>query len=658
MPKLSKDIWERLRRAGIIDTYDRETRNEQIRRAGPWKLMSIAGIGIRTARLLLKNAGWDISMDELKDVYGRLRERTQFEYVKAKPTQKAKEEKKTEVKPVEKEKAEDKKERRYIALLLKVPKSFDKLFSAVKKSGGIPYNGKKPHKILHLTLNPPQDVLLADAKAKLYGIINYKLPSSFEIVDSNKFPNVPKVMFSGNLGFPFRLIQTPHVTFGEFENDEACLQFFNSNQKLFNEFKGMKMEIESIATVKKDYGAEYAIPLAAIGEEGRVFVPGEIKAFLEFLGHKNPIKYQVFAPTKDGKKISGSLRNTYIRNIEEFVNLAKLDNGKGIICVAISEHGSKQTEDISNITKLLALTVDADVKKDRKVNYVSTREDHLHAINVSFVFIKKELEKMGFKVGLINDSGNGAHTYVKVSIDLPEFKSKEEWLDSEIYRRLLAIETRLREKLKELNDATINIDFITKDVVRRVKAPGTKNIKDVNQAEDRICKIIYKADDYAEESNNNAFFKIEPAEAEQRTEISHQAETSIPAESETVLDDEEVERILNNDQKLKALFEGRIVCHGEDKKLEFKDGKIYSKSRSEAENSLVSGLVANGIRNFGQIDKIMMKCKIGKWQEDKRGSYRRKTFEKAMSFVKTMKISGKEVSDFERLMRSVTEIKK
>ncbi len=94
--------------------------------------------------------------------------------------------------------------------------------------------------------------------------------------------------------------------------------------------------------------------------------------------------------------------------------MASIDNGKGIICVAISEHGNKQTEDLSNITRILALTVDVDVKKDRKVMYVSSKEDHLHAINVAFTTIRNELQKMGFKVGMITDSGNGAHSFVKV----------------------------------------------------------------------------------------------------------------------------------------------------------------------------------------------------------------------------------------------------
>jgi len=37
MAKLEKSIWARLHKAGIISTYDRDLRNEQIRKAGPYK---------------------------------------------------------------------------------------------------------------------------------------------------------------------------------------------------------------------------------------------------------------------------------------------------------------------------------------------------------------------------------------------------------------------------------------------------------------------------------------------------------------------------------------------------------------------------------------------------------------------------------------------
>lgn len=656
MTRISKSVWERLRKAGIIDTYDKDLRNEQIRKAGPWKLMSIAGIGVRTGHALLKNAGWNMPLAELEKVYDRLHERTKYEFVKARPKERV-EITQSEAKPEKKDvpaQNQDKRERRYVAFLIKELPQFAMLFEIVKKGGGIPYDGKVPHKLLHLTIVPPQDILFKDVLAKLYGIANFKLPFSFEIAEPHKFPNSPKIMFLGKLNIPFNLLKTPHLTFGEFDEDERCRKFYNDYTGLLNEFNGMKMEIEVLSIVRKGFGIEYAIPILALIEEQRKFIPEQIKIFLEFLGHKNPIKYQVFKPSIDGKP-GGSGRNTYAGNVEEVVNLASMDNGHGIVCVAIGEHGEKQTEDISNITKLLALTIDVDVKKDRKISYVSSREDHLHAINVAYTIVRRELERKGFKVGIINDSGNGAHVYVKVGIALPENMSREEWSKTEIYGRLVALENALRTKIKEMNDDIVNIDFITKDAVRRVKLPGTINKKDVNQAEDRVCKMIYKADDYAEEQNNKAFLAIEPTI--EKTNISERSSITVQ-ESQTVMPEPEVARIFEQDPKLKALFEGNIVAHGEDKPLEFKDGKIYCKSRSEAENSLVSGLVSHGIRNFEQINQIMIQAKIGKWQEDRRGGYRKKTFEKALSFIKTTKIPQKSgSSDLEKARKAIRELK-
>ena len=47
MPKIEKSVWERLRKAEIIDTYDKAKRNSQIRSAGPYKLMKIKGVPYR-----------------------------------------------------------------------------------------------------------------------------------------------------------------------------------------------------------------------------------------------------------------------------------------------------------------------------------------------------------------------------------------------------------------------------------------------------------------------------------------------------------------------------------------------------------------------------------------------------------------------------------
>ena len=142
MPRLSKDIWERLRKAEIIDTYDVTLRNEQIRKAGPYKLMSIRGIGVRSARILLKNAGWDLSLEYLKNIYDKLHNRTKYEDVKAKPRfeEKKQKEKKTAAEAPKKEEIVDKRERRYIAFAMKTIPQFNEMFSLVEKNGGIPYD--------------------------------------------------------------------------------------------------------------------------------------------------------------------------------------------------------------------------------------------------------------------------------------------------------------------------------------------------------------------------------------------------------------------------------------------------------------------------------------------------------------------------------------
>lgn len=658
MAKFEKSVWARLQKAGIISTYDKELRNEQIRKAGPYKLMKIRGIGPRAARILLKNAGWDISLQELETIYSKLEFRTDYESVKAKPKKEEwikEKPKEAASQPAQKEKPKDEKQRRYIALTIKTSRIFKELFNIVKKSKGIPYNGIVPHKIPHLTAAAPANILFKDILAKFYGITNYQLPITFTATSAGTLQKIPKAMFFGKLDIPFKLVFEPHLTFAEFDSFDECKKFCDNNREFLNKLENTKMEIESLAIIKKDYGIEYAIPVKAINKEDRKFIPEEIKAFIDFLGHKNPIKYQVFRKAVNGKS-QGSGRNTYVRNADEVINLAKKDNSKGIICVAISEHGSKQTEDITNIARILALTIDVDVKKDRKINYVSSKADHLHAINIAYTFVKKELEEMGFRVGLINDSGNGAHVFVKISIKLPENLTKEDWLNSEIYAKLISLEAKIREKLNIFNDEIVNIDFITKDVVRRIKIPGTINAKDQNQAEDRICRIIYKTDNYAEEKNNKAFAKIKPTEIEKvkaAETISLSGERI--DESEPVVNDKKVMEIINTNPRMKALFEGNIDLHGEDKPLKFEKGRVSCKSRSEAELALLTDLIRNGITNFSQIDEIMLQAKIGKWQEDRTGQYRRTTYLKAKGFIKTRKIS---ITDTEVVDSAIDKIKK
>ncbi|MFH0874733.1 MAG: hypothetical protein V1859_02260 [archaeon] len=475
MTKIASGVWQRLRKAGIIDTYEKIKRDIQIKKAGPYKLMSISGIGVRVCHALLKNAGWDMPLNELDKIYAKLNERTKFEFLK-------KEQKKNQIK-------------------------------------------------------------------------------------------------------------------------------------------------------------------VSVKEDARTFIPEDIKAFLEFLNHKNQIKYQVFL-ADNGKERTGSGRNTYTKNIAEFISLAQIDNGKGIICVAIGEHGNKNTEDITNIKKLLALVFDIDVKPKRKIGYVSTNKDHLYAMSIAYNTIKEELEKIGFSVGLINDSGNGAHVFVKVNITIPEGTCKENLREQEFYRKIVYLEKKLQEKI--MDDPVVSVDNISKDCVRRVKCPGQINKKNLQQIEDRTCRILYKAKDYAEEKNNLVFSKL-PAYAGKKV---RKTEHALIAELQP-LKNQEVKKIIETNEKIKALIDGNIVFHGNADHLKFENGKIYCKSRSEAEMSVVTELVLHGIKNFDQINEVMQSAKIGKWQQDTAGDYCRRTFEMAMEFAVKA-----EQTDVKVLFEKISGIKK
>ncbi len=644
---ISRSIWERLRKAGLISTYDKNLRDQQLRIAGPYKLMAIKGIGPRVARSLLKNAGWEISLEELERAYASLQDRTMFSHINApgrynEPLPKEAKESRPEEQPIA---------RRYIAFTLQKTNEFNGLFELAKNEQALPYDGTIPHKLLHITIEAPIDTLLDDMIAKMNALAEQALPSAFILAKPHVFPNAPKAMFFGAFESQCNLIETPHITFAEFNSMEKTQQFLEKHHELLESFEGKRMMLESLAIVRKDNGIEYEIPLEALRYEKERFLEGHLRRFLGFLGHASKIKFQIFLPDKNGKK-SGSGLNTYAHSIDEFVNLARKHNGQGIICVAVGEHGEKGTEDISNITKILALVIDVDVKKARKINYVSSSTDHYHAISVAKVQVSRELSKMGFKVGMINDSGNGAHVYVKVSIELPKDINKENWKQSEIWKKLATLENSIRNSLKDQNDSIVSIDFITKDCCRRIKTPGTINKKDVRQAEDRLCRIIYDAKEYAELENNEAFSKIIPSE-----EIIKQAKnvrTIMQIGEQAKVPDPQIQKIIDENPKIKALYFNEIIFHGKDQPLSFNEGKIFCKSRSEAELALVTELTRQGIRNYAQIDSILANSGIGKWVSDSNGSYRQLTYQKAMSYASKSKGQSSVVA---RILEKVPEIK-
>ncbi len=336
--------------------------------------------------------------------------------------------------------------------------------------------------------------------------------------------------------------------------------------------------------------------------QAKRFDENTLRKFLQFLNHKIPFKYQVFKPNINGKP-QGSGRCIFVGDINEFIKFSKQDNGTGMVCVGINE--LRNTNDITGITKLQALVFDIDANK--KTKFVSSIKDHNYAISLAKTRARERLERLGFKVGCIVDSGNGAHIYIKVNIPLKRVKSREEWFSTDVYKKLAVIE----KKMQKLNDGIVHIDCLTKDPVRRMKVPGTLNYKDTQEAEHRMCRIVCLLDDPAEKENTKAFYRINPAESDSTFE-------NADVKS---LTKEQIRNMFRQDKKMKDLY--------------FGDWQKYGyRSRSEAEIALISKMVHYHFSNKN-IYELMDNCKIGKWQDEIiSNNYKRRTIASARNFIK------------------------
>ena len=232
----------------------------------------------------------------------------------------------------------------------------------------------------------------------------------------------------------------------------------------------------------------------------------EILKHLNFLDH-TLYWFHAFKPNLCGVKQDGHLHGEFCSK-ERIIELCERYNGKGLCCVAINERPSGKTkkEDVKTITTLV---IDIDVRKSKRINYVSTGDDHVHAQKKAND-IKTYLEEKGYLVGLIIDSGNGAQVYLKVNI--PIFSSLQ--LDN-YESKIKAFE----EDLRQFNNDVVEVDFITKDRNRRIKIAGTINKKDTHQQEDRISKITYFASELHPEKNTEIFHTINSERIQNKLEI-------------------------------------------------------------------------------------------------------------------------------------------
>ncbi len=351
----------------------------------------------------------------------------------------------------------------------------------------------------------------------------------------------------------------------------------------------------------------------------------DIKNFYKFLGHKTKTDFQVFEAMthiKTSIKPSKASKQSFIscNDIKTLLQLCNQYKLKGVLCLGINERPNEQTKLTEILPKINVILFDIDVRKEKKIDGISP--DNLKKEAYSVVLkCKQKLEILGFIVDMIVDSGNGYHVYIKVNLYIPNYTTKEEFEETPIYEQLVYLEALLRD----FNTENVVIDFLSKDIMRRVKIPGTYNIKRYKDIDSkfklmpkeqwRLAKILYLNKAINEEKNNKVFFNL-PLNYEIVTKKKENIDVIKTKESPNAFD--RFIQLLEKDEKLKKLYNNKLIN-------EFK-------SRSEAEISLITKLFQYEFNEL-EINLIMETCLIGKWQESP-DAYKKTTMRKAFDFVK------------------------
>lgn len=335
--------------------------------------------------------------------------------------------------------------------------------------------------------------------------------------------------------------------------------------------------------------------------------------------------FQVFSAmpnVKTSAKPSSPSKQYFIPNndVDFLLQMCDAYKFKGVICLGINERPNEQTKITDKLPKINVILFDIDVRKHKKKNGISPLKLKKEAKEV-MERCKTKLKEFGFVVDLMVDSGNGYHIYIKIDLDIPKYDSKEEFEELPIYKRLVYLETQLRE----VDTKNVEIDFLSKDIIRRVKIPGTYNVKRYKDIDGkfklipkeqwRIAKIIYLNENINEERNNKTFMNL-PLDREVTVKKKNITGMLKTKESPDTL--ERFNNFLEKDEKLKKLYNGEF--------------ETQFKSRSEAEMSLIVKLFQYKF-NKSEINLIMGNCLIGKWKETTE-AYKKTTLKKAADFVK------------------------
>jgi len=312
--------------------------------------------------------------------------------------------------------------------------------------------------------------------------------------------------------------------------------------------------------------------------------------FWKFLNHKRITEVRIIDPRK------GLIENLFVDNLADFLAICEKYNSQANLYVGVNERSSKEGK-AENVATLQIIPVDIDPIRPKGE---ASTDAELEIARQKMLEIKKWLKENFDCTPFTNMSGNGFHLFIKIpAVPLDQFNRPV--IDEKLGIFVHGIQGKF-------NDEKVHIDS-TFDLPRVMKCPGTMSVKGDNTAERpwRMCKIV--------EANDVPCVNITAHLAQIKAQKTEAFELGTKTQ-------EEFSDLLEKDEKLKDLFEGRW------KQYDFP-------SRSEAEQSLLTKLVAYKFSSEA-IGAIMDKSKIGKWKE-KTEAYRIRSIANAAKFVQEHK---------------------
>lgn len=342
---------------------------------------------------------------------------------------------------------------------------------------------------------------------------------------------------------------------------------------------------------------------------------------LEFLDHDSQTVYQCFYP----KHQEGATQQQFISSYRELIGPLRDHQLDGLNCVGLNDRPNQETT-TDTIPQLDIILFDVDVPREVRDEHGVATESQIKDAYQTVQNLQDTMDDLGFSMDYLDFSGNGFHPGFKVDRSIPLNKDYKE---TELYHKL--------EKLERIASSctveNVEIDAITKDFARRVKVPGTYNVKSYEDEDEewqpvpedkwRRAEILEVADEPDEEQNTDALEKLEVDTSTQNTTSSESLDEATPNGSRPSFsletdEDERIKWLKDHYNKFEALIDG------EADKLE---DTSYA-SRSEEEMALCTICEQFGFDK----DRVLDKSRIGKWGEAG-DNYQQHTKEKVESYV-------------------------